>query len=207
MRAFAAVLLAATLARAQAAPEDDYRRGEEAYRRGDVVVAMAALRGAAEAGHAPSQVLLGSILDQAEYDVEALSWYRKAAQQGDAAGAYGVGTMYLSGEGVRKDPAEAYAWFLRAAAKQHAPAVIAIASAYLAAENAALPPGLGAAQAADWLRKAAALDHLAAVDALARAYRVGAFGVAPDAKEAEAFAARAAAIRGKAGPEKGRKKR
>lgn len=200
-------LAAALSMAAAAAPEDDHRRGEEAFRRGDIVSAMAALRGPAEAGYAPSQVLLGNILDQAELNDEALSWYRKAAQQGDAGGEYGVGTMYLAGEGVGKDAAQAYAWFLRSAQKEHGPAVIALASAYLAAEKGALPPGLEKDRAAEWLRKAAALDYLPALDALSRAYRAGEFGVSPDPALAEQYAARAAAIRGKGASEKGRRKR
>jgi TPR repeat protein len=200
-------LAAALTTAVAAAPEDDHRRGEEAFRRGDIVGAMAALRGPAEAGHAPSQALLGSILDQAELNEEALAWYRKAAQQGDAGGEYGVGTMYLSGEGVTRDAAQAYSWILRSAEKQYGPAVIALASAYLGAEKGGLPPGLDGGSAAEWLRKAAALEHLPAVDALARAYRAGGFGISPDAAQAEQYAARAAAIRSKGAPEKGRKKR
>ena len=200
--------LAAALSAAVAAtPEEDHRRGEEAFRRGDIVGAMAALRVAAEAGHAPSQVLLGSILDQAELNDEALTWYRKAAQQGDAGGEYGVGTMFLSGEGVGRDAAQAYSWFLRAAERQHGPAVITLASAYLGAEKGGLPPGLDKDRAAQWLRKAAALEHLPALDALASAYRTGGFGISPDAAQAEQYASRAAAIRSKSAPEKGRKKR
>jgi len=207
-RRAAGLCLAAALSTAvAAAPEDDHRRGEEAFRRGDIVGAMAALRGAAEAGHAPSQVLLGSILDQAELNDEALTWYRKAAQQGDAGGEYGVGTMFLSGEGVGRDAAQAYSWFLRAAERQHGPAVIALASAYLGAEKGGLPPGLDKDRAAQWLRKAAALEHLPALDALASAYRTGGFGISPDAAQAEQYASRAAAIRSKSAPEKGRKKR
>ena len=57
-----AVLLQCSAARAVAAPEDDHRRGLEAYHRGDVATAMAALRAPAKAGHAPSQALLAFML-------------------------------------------------------------------------------------------------------------------------------------------------
>ncbi|MBI3374934.1 MAG: sel1 repeat family protein [Betaproteobacteria bacterium] len=192
---------------AWSAPEDDYRRGEQAFRGGDVVTAMAALRRAADAGHAPSQVLLGDILDQAEFDAEALAWYRRAAEQGDAAGEYSVGGMYFSGEGVKKDLSQAYFWFLRAAEKKYAPATIALANAYIRAEQGEIPVSPDKSVAADWLRKAAALDYLPALEALAQAYRAGGFGISPDAMQAEHYVARAQALKKKGTPDKGRKNR
>ncbi len=49
---------------AQAAGEDDYRAGRQAYQAGDVVGAMRSLRTAADAGHAKAQGLLAVILDR-----------------------------------------------------------------------------------------------------------------------------------------------
>lgn len=207
MLALAACALVAATA-AIATPADDYQRGTRAFRNGDLNAATDALRRAAEAGHAPAQVLLGNILDQAEFDAEALAWYRKAADKGDAGGEFGVGSMYMSGEGgLARDPAEAYAWLARAAEKDHEQAIVALASAYLRARNGELSPAPDPARAAHWLRKAAALDHLKSLDALALAFRDGGFGIAPDAAEAARHAARAEALRKKMVVQKNGKKK
>ena len=190
-----------------AAPADDHKRGEQAYRSGDVVAAMAALRRAADQGYAPSQVLLAEILDRAEFDEEAIGWYRKAAEQGDAAGEYGVGTMYLAGEGVKKDAGQAWFWFSRAADKKYGPAIIALASAHIRAAKGLEPVAPDAARAAEWLRKAAEIDYLPAVEALARAFREGGFGLERDAAQAGRFTAKAESLRKKLGGDKGAKKK
>ena len=44
-------------------------------------------------------------------EVEAVKWYRKAADQGHAAAQFNLGGMYAEGRGVPKDDVEAYAWF------------------------------------------------------------------------------------------------
>ena len=48
---------------------------------------------------------------------EAVKWYRKAAEQGDASAAFNLGSMYESGQGVVQDYIEAYAWWNIGAAK------------------------------------------------------------------------------------------
>lgn len=189
------------------APADDHKRGEQAYRSGDVVAAMAALRRAAGQGYAPSQVLLAEILDRAEFDEEALGWYRKAAEQGDAAGEYGVGAMVLAGEGVNKDPGQAWFWFSRAADRKYGPAIIALANAHIRGAMGAEPVAPDAARAAEWLRKAAEIEYLPAVEALARAFREGGFGLEPNAAQAERFTAQAETLRKKSADGKGAKKR
>lgn len=204
--AVAALLAGMFPAASPAAPEDDYKRGETAYRSGDMVGAMAVLRRAADQGHAPSQVLLGDILDRAEFDEEALAYYRKAAEQGDPAGEFGVGSMYLAGEGVKKDPQQAYFWFTRAAEKNHVSAIIGLANAYISADQGTNPVWPDQARAAQWLRKAAEADYLPAVEALAQAYRAGGFAIAQDATLAERYAAQGAALKKKQRGDPRRKK-
>lgn len=187
--------------------EEDYQRGERAYRSGDVVTAMAALRRAAEQGHAPSQVLLAEILDRAEFDEEALAWYRKAAEQGDPAGEYGVGAMVLAGEGVKKDPQQAWFWFARAGEKKFAPAIIAMANAHIQAAQGNVAPGPDASRAGEWLRRAAEIDYLPAVEALAHAYRDGGFGLERNGPLADRYAAQAESLKKKLAGSKGGKKR
>jgi TPR repeat protein len=202
-----ASLVLALAAAAHGAPGDDYKRGEQAYRGGDVVTAMAALRRAADQGHAPAQVLLAEILDRAEFDEEAIAWYRRAAEQGNAAGEYGLGSMTLAGEGAKKDAAQAWFWFARAAERKFEPAIIALANAHLRAAKGEEPVAPEPARAAEWLRKAAEIDYLPAVDALARAFREGGFGVAPDAAQAERYLAQAANLRRKPAADKGARKK
>ena len=45
---------------------------------------------------------------------QAVQWYRKAAEQGDAEAQYNLGLMYYKGEGVRQDLALAQEWFGKA---------------------------------------------------------------------------------------------
>ena len=45
---------------------------------------------------------------------QAVSWLRKAADQGIAHAQYDLGAMYYSGNGVNKDHSEALKWFIRA---------------------------------------------------------------------------------------------
>ena len=52
----------------------------------------------------------------AKDSVEAVKWYRKAAEQGHAFAQSDLGDMYASGEGVPKDSIEALAWYNLAAA-------------------------------------------------------------------------------------------
>ena len=52
-----------------------------------------------------------------EDDAKAVSWFRKATEQGDAWAQYNLGWMYDQGEGVPQDDAEAVKWY-RLAAEQ-----------------------------------------------------------------------------------------
>ena len=52
-----------------------------------------------------------------EDDVEAVRWYRLAAEQGLALAQYNLGVMYDNGEGVPEDDVEAVRWY-RLAAEQ-----------------------------------------------------------------------------------------
>ena len=52
----------------------------------------------------------------AKDSAEALKWYRKAADQGNASAQFNLGAMYSNGEGVAKDAIEGAAWINIAAA-------------------------------------------------------------------------------------------
>lgn len=202
-----AVLCFCQVAVAVAAPEDDFREGSEAYRTGDVVRAMALLRKPADAGHAPSQALLAYILDKAEFNEEAVAYYRKAAEQGDAEGEFGLGTMYASGEGVKRDLSEARKWITRAAEKNHASAVVTIAHAYMQGGLGIEEAERNGVAALGWIRRAADAGNVPAMETLALAYRRGTYGLSVDVKQAEALDAKVRAARGITEKEAARKRR
>ncbi len=180
---------------AAAAPEDDFQRARAAYSRGDVVAAMAALRPAAESGHAPSMTMLAFILDRADFDTEAARWYREAAGRGDTEGHAGLANLLLTGRGVAKDEKAALAHFSKAAEAGHEASIVLLADAWLGGPLApSLPADAAAGRAA--LERAALRNHLPAIDALAQAFREGGrFGVSADAQQAAAWSARAAELR------------
>lgn len=115
---------------AVAGPEQDHELAEKEFARGDLMVSMALWRKAALAGYAPAQARLGDILDKSEEDKEAAEWYRKSAAQGNAAGEFGLGQMYLKGEGVEKDVEKARKYIELAAEKNELLAVVMMMNAY-----------------------------------------------------------------------------
>src|SRR5882672_7128534 len=84
----------------------------------------------AEAGDAESQVELGRRYDKGEGvvkdQVEAVKWYRKAAEQNYAKAQYNLGVCYERGygcrDGVAEDDAEAVKWYRKAAEQNYAAA-------------------------------------------------------------------------------------
>jgi hypothetical protein len=50
---------------------------------------------------------------------EAVTWYRKSADQGNRMGQYNLGWMYQHGAGVTEDRQEALKWFQKAAVQEH----------------------------------------------------------------------------------------
>lgn len=101
----------------------DTEAAEKAYLKGDVVSAIILWENAAKQGYAPAQARLGDMMDAAEEDKEAVKWYQKAAKAGNAAGEYGLGVMYLKGEGVEKDAEKGRPLIQQAANKNYVPAM------------------------------------------------------------------------------------
>ncbi|MFC5302969.1 tetratricopeptide repeat protein [Azospira restricta] len=189
----AGALLLPALAVAGAA--EDYAVAKKAYDAGDVVGAMPLLRKGTDAGHAPSMVLLGDILDSSEFDEEAAVVFRKAADLGDAEGQFRLGKLYSLGEGVKKDLAEAHRLILAAAKQGHRQATNVIAQAYLSAQLGIPESAREGEESLRWVKAAVDNDYLPAIDAMVLAYRNGGFGLAPDAKEADRLQAKANALR------------
>lgn len=136
---------------ASAGPAEDSAQAEKEFARGNLIVAIATWRKAADQGYAPAQARLGDILDKSEDNEEAVTWYRKAADQGDPAGLLGLGMMYGKGEGVQKDLVLARDHVRRAAEKDYLPAVIVMAEMY---KNGGLGAVADPAQSEQWRAKA-----------------------------------------------------
>jgi TPR repeat protein len=117
-------------------------------------------------------------LDSKDY-VEAMRWYRKAADQGNAIAQTNIGWLYEKGQGVALDYAEAMRWFRKAADQGNADAQSAIGSLY---EN-----GWGVTQdygeAMRWFRKAADQGNAEAQNDIGYFYEYG-YGVDRDYAEA-----------------------
>jgi TPR repeat protein len=52
-------------------------------------------------------------------ETEAVKWYRKSAEQGNAFGQNNLGAMYEYGNGVNKDILKAVSWYRKAAEQGH----------------------------------------------------------------------------------------
>lgn len=190
-----------------AGPEEDYQAGLKSYRDGDVVGAMPTLRKAADADHPKAQVLFAEVLDRAEFDEDAVAYYRKAAVQGEPDGMVGLASMLAGGEGVKKkDPLEARDWIQKAGELGHEQAINLMAQAYMRAELGMTEAEQNSAAALRWIELAAQQNYLPAVDTLVQAYRVGGkLTVSADPKMAERYLAQANRLRG-IEPGKGKKK-
>jgi TPR repeat protein len=135
------------------APAEDHQRGVQAYRRGDVVGAIAALRPPAQAGHAPSQTLLAFILDRADFADEAARLYQAAAAQDDPEGHAGLANAYLTGRGIAKDEKRAWQHFSKAAELGHLSSIEVVANAHAKGQFGL---AVNAAKAQEWRQRATA---------------------------------------------------
>ncbi len=82
---------------------------------------------------------------------EAIKWYRKAADQGDALAQNNLGRCYMNGEGLPKDPYEAVLWYRKAAEHGLSVAQNALGSCYMTGLGLEKDPY----EAVLWYRKAA----------------------------------------------------
>ncbi|MCY4663019.1 MAG: tetratricopeptide repeat protein [Acidobacteria bacterium] len=124
----------------------------------------------AKAGDAEAQFNLGVMytagLGVPKDDIEALFWYRSAAEQGHAGAQYALGASYTAGDVLPQDHELAVRWFQSAAAQGHAAAQNALAGKHYR--------GLGVQQsyemAAFWWRLAAEQGDVDAMHNLGNIY-------------------------------------
>lgn len=180
---------------AWAGSAEDFAAGLKAYDSGDLVGAMPLLRRSADAGHAPAQALLAYVFDYSEFDEDAVDYYRKAADQGNADGQFGLGSMLSVGKGVKRDSLEARRWITRAAEQGHKLATNVLALAYLSGQLGIAENERQGEAALLWVKRAADNDYLPAIDALVLAYRNGDLGLVADAAAADRLQAKANELR------------
>jgi hypothetical protein len=142
-----------------------------------------AIKAKAEAGDAEAQFQLGRRYDHGEGVakdfVEAVKWYRKAAEQNHPRAQYNLAICYGVGDGVPKDPGEAVKWYRKAAEQNFADAQNNLGGCYEEGEGVAKD----LVEAAKWYRKAAEQNDALAQMNLGRCYAtVG--GVTKDVVEA-----------------------
>ncbi len=190
-RAFLAVsLILGWAGCAWAGPLED---GVAAYKKRNYEVAMKLLKPLAEEGNPVAQETVGRMVERgktvkADFR-EALDWYQKAADQGDALAQGHVGRIYRTGFfNGRADFGNALKYYRMAAEKNVAVAQLGLGSMYKAGEG--VPEN--EAEAVMWFRKAAEQGDAAAQMNLASMYRYGK-GVPKDIKEAQRLLKLAAA--------------
>ena len=86
---------------------------------------------------------------------EAVKWYRKAAEQGNAFAQYNLGNMYANGKGVPKNDSEAVKWYRKAAEQGYASAQCNLGIMYAKGEGVPEDDE----EAVKWYRKAAQQGH------------------------------------------------
>jgi TPR repeat protein len=141
----------------------------------------------AEAGDAESEMELGRRYNKGEgvakNEVEAVKWYRKAAEQNLARAQYNLGVCYGRGDGCRdgvaEDDVEAAKWYRKAAEQNFAAAQYNLGVCYDRGDGVTEDH----AEAAKWYRKAAEQNDADAQYNLAICYERG-DGVTEDWVEA-----------------------
>lgn len=139
------------------------------------------LRQQAAAGDAKAQVALGHALqdDGVEGDKSASAdWYRKAAAQGNAEGAWLLGSMYMAGVGIDRDTAMAIDWMRKSVMLDHDPD-------HMASLAFAMLVGGDKQGAMQWARQAADKGSVKGMELLAMSYGFGQMGLSKDPAAAE----------------------
>src|SRR6266542_6442422 len=142
------------------------------------------IKAKAETGDAQSQYELGAAFffgnfGVAKDEVEALKWWRKAADQNHATAQHILGLCYDMGRGVVKDEMEAVKWYRKAAQQSYAMAQYILGLCYAKGEGVAKDE----MEAVKWFRKAAEQNDAGAQYDLGVCYANGQ-GVAKDDVEA-----------------------
>lgn len=104
----------------------------------DIKRAMVLCKLAAKQGYAPAQATMGNLLAQANQHARAVTWWRRAAAQGDSEALYNLGMALLNGNGVDQDQVAGFDALMRAAQQGVAVAQARVGYAYATGEGVAL---------------------------------------------------------------------
>ena len=137
----AVLILIISLLMAGPAVAEPFEDATKAYYRGDYETACRLIKPLAEGGLPEAQLNLGLMYDKGQGvprdyaealkwyrkaaeqgNAKALKWYRKAAEQGNAEAQFNLGLMYDERLGVPQNYAEAVKWYRRAAEQGNAEA-------------------------------------------------------------------------------------
>jgi TPR repeat protein len=122
-------------------------------------------------------------------DTQAVSWFRKAAEQGDARAQTNLGIMYQYGRGLTKDDTQAVSWYLKAAEQGNPTAQNNLGTMYVDGHGGLTKDD---AQAVLWWRKAAEQGFAPAQTNLGLMYANGNGGLTKDDAEAVSWYRKAA---------------
>lgn len=148
--------------------EAQFKRGVEAYDRGEYGGAYDAWLPLAQTGDPAAQRNIGHLyrngLGARQDFAVAAQWYRRAADAGLARAQANLAMMYLRGQGVAAEPAKAARWFRAAALQGHVVAQYNLGLMHLR--------GLGAerseAKAIAWLYRAGKAGHEESLETLSQ---------------------------------------
>jgi len=129
----------------------------------------------------------GSLAEQRKDYAQAMDWYRKAANQGNALAQTRIGDLYYNGQGVAQDYAQAMDWYRKAADQGNAHAQATLGDLYYYGRSVARDY----ARAMDWYRKAAEQGNANAQAKIGDLYYYG-FGVTQDYAQAMVWYRKAA---------------
>lgn len=142
----------------------------------------------AQRGDPMAQFIAGRIAYSEKRYPEALAWYRKAAEQGDAKAQGNLGAFYFNGIGVKKDPAQAVVWYRKAAEQGNAWVQNELGGKYEKGDGV----DKDSAQAVEWYRKSAEQGFAEGQKNLGLMYYAQGDGVQKDSAKAVAWFRKAA---------------
>ncbi|RDJ00385.1 sel1 repeat family protein [Dyella solisilvae] len=142
----------------------------------------------AEAGDAQAQVTLGRALQgdaKPENKTAGVEWYRKAAVQGSAEGAWLLGSAYMAGAGMARDVPNAIEWMRKSVTLDHNPDHMAVLAVALLATGSA-------PEALKWAQEAADKGAPKGMELVAMAHLSGEMGLPKDIAAGEQWLLKAA---------------
>lgn len=154
-------------------------RAQAAMMRHDLSTARQLLSPLADKGDAAAQNLFGDLCSMSGDEAKAVTWYRMAAEKGNAKAQNNLGMAYVKGQGVAHDDKEGFNWLRKAAEQGHVKAENNLSVLYSSGRGVAKDES----ESAKWCRKAAEQGDLSAQNNLALKYKNGR-GVGKDASEA-----------------------